>query len=162
MNTSASFNKLAEPSAKDFRLAAMNLLARREQSYQELITKLSIKFSIVEQHFLILLQEQCDRLREENLQSDERFTESFINSNKNSGKGPLMISQQLQQKGVALCLIEQGINVVDTEWADIAKSVYKKKYGGIPISDLKDKAKRFRFMQSRGFTLDHYSMLIDG
>jgi regulatory protein len=153
-----SFN--VENPARDVRLSAMNFLARREHSFHELLTKLNKKFLTSEYHSIALIEEQLQRLRRENLQSDERFTEAFINSKKNSGKGPLLIRQQLQQKGLSEALIEQGLETIADEWILIAESVYQKKFSTRKIADQKEKAKRIRFMQSRGFLSHHYMGLL--
>ena len=59
----------------EVRRAAMNLLARREHSFIELIEKLSRRFP--DRDFL---SSSLRVLTEQNLQSDERFAESFINA----------------------------------------------------------------------------------
>ena len=162
MSHSTQPNSLTvENPAKDVRLAAMNLLARREHSFQELLTKLSQKFLKSEYHPIVLIEEQLQRLQDESLQSDERFTEAFINSKKNSGKGPLAIRQQLQQKGLSPALIEMGLQAIEEEWFALAENAYEKKYSGKPIVDQKEKAKRMRFMQGRGFLSHHYIGLFD-
>ena len=59
---------------KDIRRSAMNLLARREHGFNELVLKLSQRFPKDR------AVEQVDRLQKEGLQSDDRFVESFLNS----------------------------------------------------------------------------------
>ena len=59
---------------RDIRFAAMSLLAMREHSVSELREKLSRKFPL---HPAI--NSVLDALAEQNLVSDKRFAESFIN-----------------------------------------------------------------------------------
>ncbi|MCR8923469.1 recombination regulator RecX [Dasania sp. GY-MA-18] len=150
-----------ENPSRDIRLAAMNLLARREHGYQELLTKLGSKFSKSEHHPPELITEQLQILREQGLQSDERFVEAFINSKKNSGKGPMVVRQQLQQKGLKSEQITLALEAVEDQWFALAQALYERKYQGQPIVDHKEKARRMRFMQSRGFSFDQFIHLLD-
>ncbi len=42
----------------------------------------------------------------------------------------------------------------DEDWFELAADVYAKKLANTPIEDRKEKARRVRFMVSRGFTPD--------
>ena len=162
MNGSPSSSSLTvENPQRDIRLAAMNLLARREYAYQELLTKLSQKFSKSEHHPQSMIEAQLQRLQDEGLQSDVRFVEAFINSKINSGKGPLLIRQQLQQKGVAADLVALGLEAVEEQWFDLAQQLYERKYRDRPLVELKERAKRMRFMASRGFMSHHFQHLLE-
>ncbi|MGK0441245.1 MAG: regulatory protein [Pseudohongiellaceae bacterium] len=149
-----------ENPCRDIRFAAMSLLARREQSFHELLTKLGNKFLKSEHHPPELIKEQLLCLRNEGLQNDQRFVTSFVNSKKNSGKGPNAVRHQLQQKGVSGDLIAMALKVVADEWQDLAQQLYERKYGESHATNLKDKAKRMRFMHGRGFSPEHYSALL--
>lgn len=151
----------AENPQRDIRLAAMNLLARREHAFHELLTKLTQKFSKSDHHPRPMIEGELCRLKEEGLQSDERFVEAFINSKKNSGKGPLVIRQQLRQKGISDEMMALQLEAIDDEWFELAKELYRRKYHDKQIADHKEKAKRMRFMQSRGFLSEHYAHLLD-
>ena len=161
MKTANANTLTVENPQRDIRLAAMNLLARREYSYRELLTKLTTKFSKSEHHPLVMIEEQLQRLCDEGLQCDNRFAEAFLNSKKNSGKGPLAIRQQMQLKGLSADLIARSLEAVEDEWFDLAEQLYARKYSGKPIGDYKEKAKRIRFMQARGFLSHHYSGLLE-
>ena len=152
---------VVENPQRDIRLAAMNLLARREHSFHELLTKLNKKFSKSEHHPEALVVEQIQRLSDEGLQSDERFVEAFINSKINAGKGPLVIQQLLKQKGLGNDLIALALEAVEHQWFDLAEELYQRKYYNKPLTDYKEKARRMRFMLSRGFHSKHFEHLID-
>ena len=153
----------------------MDLLARREHSFQELHAKLRNKFlnnfnnafadnprpepTDVE-NFEVLIEQQLLLLKEENLQSDERFVESFINGRKASGKGPLRIRQELEQKKVCPDLISTYLDDISDEWENIALDVYQRKFGRHQSSNYQEKAKRLRFMQYRGFGYELLSRVV--
>lgn len=161
MNTCDTSFATASTPAKTVRLAAMHLLARREHSFHELLQKLTSKFSDTSQFPLVLIETELQRLADEHLQSDERFVEAFVRSKKNTGKGPLHIQQSLKQKGVATQLIDAELAMAHHDWFAQAESVYDKKFRDIPILSPQEKAKRIRFMQSRGFMSQHYLSLLD-
>ncbi len=140
----------------------MDLLARREHACHELASKLSRKFSpfiesddcpLSSDQFHDVIAEQIQRLTEENLQSDERFVESFINGRKAQGKGPLRIRQELEQRRVSSELIEAYLDESDEQWQELARQVYQRKYGSADAVAYQEKSKRLRFMQYRGFSL---------
>lgn len=129
--------------------AALSLLARREHSKQELRNKLSRRFADKEK-----IDQQVTALEKSELQSEERFVEAFVRAKKNSGKGPKYIKQELRHRGVSEYLIASYVYENDEDWLESATLVYEKKFGATEIVDTKDKAKRIRFMVSRGFTPD--------
>ena len=143
-------------SPAEVRLAAMNLLARREHSLLELKKKLGKRFAD-EQVLLLELQ----RLANENLQSDLRFAESFVRLRAEQGKGPLRLTQEMRERGISDMDIEATMAAADIDWCAVAVEVFRKKFGESGAADLKEKAKRIRFMQYRGFSGDHYRRLID-
>lgn len=46
------------------------------------------------------------------------------------------------------------------DWFELVTQTYLKKYGDIAIKDPKDKAKRIRFLQSRGFSYDEIASVL--
>lgn len=135
----------------DIRRAAMNLLARREHSVGELRRKLRHRFPDD-----ALLDEQLSRLAEQNLQSDMRFAASYIRQRIYRGYGPLRLREELRQRGVRRTDIEQFIEEHEIDWCAHAMQVMLDKFGRLPPRDLKEAARRARFMQHRGFTAEHY------
>jgi regulatory protein len=135
----------------DIRLAAMNLLARREHSVWELRRKLRVRFPDD-----ALLDEQLSRLTEQNLQSDMRFAESYIRQRIERGYGPVRLREELRERGVSRTDIARLMAEVEIDWRAHAMQVMQNKYGGLPSRDIKEEARRARFMQHRGFTAEHY------
>lgn len=136
------------PSAGAIRFAAMNYLARREHSQNELRQKLAKRFAASE-----LLEAVLQQLKGEGLQSDQRFTQSFVAARMRKGQGPVRIANELRQKGVAPDLVEAALDLDEQEWNDLASSVLDKKYRR-PFNSIAEKAKQGRFLQYRGFTGD--------
>jgi len=140
----------------EVRLAAMNLLARREHSYKELQRKLFRRFNDRE-----VVEIQVRRLADENLQCDRRFAESFVRQGVFKGHGPVRVRQDLRQRGITETECEQAITACEVDWISLAEEVFAKKFGAMVSADLKEKARRARFMQYRGFYQDHYQHLLE-
>jgi regulatory protein len=139
----------------DIRLAAMNLLARREHTCRELQQKLRKRFPNAE-----LVAKELVRLTDENLQSDARFADAFLLARSNRGYGLVRVQQEMRDKGLSDIEIGLAIESAEINWVALAQDVYRKKYGDLPSSDLNDKAKRVRFMQYRGFDREEYQRLL--
>ena len=134
----------------DVRLAAMNLLARREHSQKELRQKLLKRFADA-----VIVDAQIERLAEENLQSDERFAQSYVRMRAMRGYGPVRIRQELRERGLRDDEIAVAFEALDDSWFDLAWSAFVKKFGEQPDGDVKARSRRDRFMQYRGFSRDH-------
>ncbi|WBA79688.1 regulatory protein RecX [Endozoicomonas sp. GU-1] len=134
-------------SVNDVRRAAMDLLARREHGFTELARKLSGRFPRE------LVLDALTRLREERLQSDDRFVESFVYSRQQRGYGPVRIKAELFQKGVDSELIGQYLLEQDDHWDELAKAVKERKFGASVPRDHKERARQTRFLAQRGFSM---------
>ena len=126
---------------------AVDLLSRREHSAQELSQKLQKKGFAENDIELAII-----RLQEENLQSDDRFTESFVNERIRRGHGPIKIMHELRQKGVAENMVENYVNAEEEQWLNLVQLQYQKKYANLKVRDYNEWSKRARFLQGRGFT----------
>lgn len=136
------------------RLAAMNALARREHSQAELAQKLVQKFPEHEQEIGAVL----DCLAAEGLQSDQRFAEAYCRAKSARGYGPHQVQNGLRVKGIAADLAVEVVDAMD--WLDLAAQAVAKKYGGKPCADVREKARRIRFLQYRGFTGEHIRQVL--
>ena len=129
------------------RMKAMDLLARREHSFFELKLKL-LKKDFKEEQVVSELHQLID----DNLLSDARFTEAFISSRKEQGKGPLRIESELQERGIDEALIASHLmDVDDNEWSKIACDALEKKLGKGKQVDYDKKLKFMRFLSNKGF-----------
>ena len=140
---------MAKP-IRTIRVAAMDYLSRREHATQELFQKLLSKGEYEADE----ISEALARLAEQDLLSDERFTEAFINQRINRGSGPLKIRAELRQKGVSDAMIGTFLDERDALWQESALTVRINKYGLERPSDLKETARQTRFLQSRGFSTE--------
>lgn len=143
------------------RRAAFDLLARREHSQQELVTKISRRFSRRPELGVTteLIQSVLMNITEEGLQSDQRYLESFIRSRIQQGYGPLRIAQELKQKKISAEQFESLLDSRSPEWIQRAKGVKERKFSSGKASDQKsfnnkERAKQMRFLQYRGYSLD--------
>ncbi|MCP5129787.1 MAG: regulatory protein RecX [Pseudomonadales bacterium] len=134
----------------------MNLLARREHSLGELRQKLRRRFDDEE-----IVESQLQKLVAENLQSDERYAESFARLRALRGYGPNRVRQELREKALSDIAIARAFEAAQFDWFALAEAAFLKKFGEPGKVDLKEKARRARFMQYRGFAVDHYQHLID-
>lgn len=146
--------------AKEIREACLRLLAMREHSKKELQQKLTAKgFSRDE------ALEVIDQLAREGLQDDARYAESYARSRILKGYGPIRILYELKQAGIDLDrgggqtgAGQTAFNLDDTvraaagSWAELLERVYRKKYSCERKMDIKEWARRSRFLMQRGFT----------
>ena len=141
---------------KEIRKKAMDFLARREYGQKELTKKLADKG-----YLRRLVEQEIQTLTDENLQSDDRFAESFVQSRINQGKGPVRIRLDLGQRGISDAVIEMAILESAADWHGLARDVRLRKFGAAEPADFKTKAKQMRFLQYRGFEQDHVQSAFD-
>ena len=128
---------------------ACNFLAKREHSRKELYYKLQHSCRDHE-----LLHDLLDKLAEEGLQSDARFTENFVHHRCQKGHGPQKIQQELQQRGIAPELIDNFLYADKYDWYELAARARRKKFGEELPQDYQIRAKQSRFLYSRGFNME--------
>ena len=128
---------------------AIAALSRREHSVLEMQRKLKNKGFEDDE-----ISASIARLIENNLLSEERFTESYINMRKRRGYGPLRIAQELSQRGVSEESFTDYLDRNNPEWRQVMKDQYIKKYGQQLATEYAEKARRAKYLQSRGFPLD--------
>jgi len=88
------------------------------------------------------------------LQSDQRFTETYLNSRLQKGYGPLRLRQELYERGIDDKLVDICIDNLDIDWRDVLHSVRQKKFGEKLPTKFNDQAREARFLQYRGFSAD--------
>ncbi len=130
------------------RRAAMDLLARREHSRRELADKLRGRFPPD------LLDAALDQLRDEGLQSDQRFAESFVRSRAQRGSGPQRIALELRQRGIPPEQVTQAMAAVEIDWHRQLRELSQRRFGTGPAPDARERARRWRFLQQRGFSVE--------
>ncbi len=126
--------------------AAVRILSQSEQTVRQMRTKL-LKRGFDAEEVEIVLQD----LQHQNLLSDERFSEQYVAFRINRGFGPVRIEQEMREKGVADDLAEQALDVYSEQWSDVMAKVLDKKFGGSPVLNFAERARRARFLEYRGF-----------
>ena len=134
-----------QPSSNEMRAFAYRLLGRREYSVFELARRIRQKWPDADG-----IQDLLDALVEENLLSDERFTESFVRFRIQRYQGPLKITAALRTKGVSGHLISRELDAYSEQWLDLAVEWLNRQ--NIGEIDFDAKKKYYRRLMSRGFT----------
>lgn len=135
------------PRPRSIRMVAMDFLARREHSEQELRQKLKTR-----DHDDDAIDRVLHALKRDGLQSDTRFTESFVNHRVNAAIGPNKIRYELRQKGIADSLADEYLNPFNSQWDEIMLRLQRRKFGAEVPSDYRERMKQARFLQNRGFS----------
>lgn len=137
-----------QPTAKTVHDYCLHLLARREHSRKELLTKCQKKgFAVAD--ILPVLNE----LSEKGYQSDTRYAQSYARSRLNKGYGGLAIAYQLKQQGIDDFDFNALLTENETDWLAQIERVYCKKFTEQQLPTAQEWAKRSRFLQQRGFSL---------
>ena len=106
-----------------------------------------------------MIEEELIKVRDEGLQSDARLAEALIRSRVGRGQGPVKIKAELRGKGLSDSEIELALEIGEFDWFQLIIQVSRKRYGEVPPSSAKERAKRSRFLQQRGFSFEHISSL---
>ena len=125
----------------------------RDSSEKEIYMKL-IKF--VESK--IRLNDEIEKLKNEDLLSDARFSEAYMRSRFNSGFGPVRIKYELSKKGVNKIFIDRALIETDLDWDQKMTDEYKKKCDSKRTKD-QNFLKISKFLLYRGFDLEKISKL---
>jgi regulatory protein len=132
--------------ARAARVAALNALARRDYSSEDLRLKLMEKgydASIV----LPLLEV----LRGEKLLDDQRYLENFVAYHATRGQGPLRIRVDLRRHGLQGPRVEEYLTAYP-DWITLLKKARQKKFGAKPAKNYAARQLEARFLGYRGFT----------
>ncbi len=130
------------------RHAAMDLLARREHTQQQLSDKLLARGYPRQE-----IDEALQRLASEGLQSDRRFAEAWLRQRRERGYGPARIRRELAERGVSSELID-AVMACDFDWDASMREQRRRKFGDELPDDYRERMKQARFLQNRGFSSD--------
>jgi regulatory protein len=143
-----------EPGEADLasvRRTALDLLARREHSQAELRRKLAAR-DLPE----ALVDDVLQALADGGMQSDVRYTEAFVYSRIQRGQGPLKIRQELRSRGISDQMVAEHLDSQDRDtWVARAEQVRQQRFGEAMPGDWASKVKQAKFLQQRGFALEH-------
>lgn len=125
---------------------AVELLARREYGYRELLRQLERR------GFDNELSVEClDALAKQGLQSDQRYAESYANVRAQKGYGPRHIRAHLSERGVDSDWIQLAFEELAFDWEERLAEAHTKRFGKTPPADYAEQTKRMRFLAQRGF-----------
>ncbi|MDX1571551.1 MAG: regulatory protein RecX [Xanthomonadales bacterium] len=144
---------MTERTARD---RALGWLARREYAREELAARLRRSGYSSED-----VERTLSELADAGLQSDDRYAESRIRARFNQGYGPIRIRLELQRFEVDESIIRRHLGSDEFDWFLSARKVLLKKYPR-PPGEWKDKARRLRYLASRGFDAEQTEHAMDG
>ena len=130
------------------RRRALDLLARREHSRQELARKLERAFDAG------LVGRILDALTQEGLLAEARFAAGFIRARARKGQGPVRIRAELAERGVDPGRIGAALAEADCDWLAIAIEVRARRFGPAAPQDYRERARQAKFLRYRGFGME--------
>lgn len=133
---------------------AVRYLARREYGIEELRRKLvqrGAQFDIVEQ-----VVADC---AEQDLVSDQRFTEMYVRMRIRRLFGPIKIRGELRQRGIPDHLVVAALQVDEETWFDAATAWADRRIHG--ELDFVEKSKIHRKLVNRGFSHGQANIALD-
>ena len=133
---------------------AVRYLTRREYGIEELRQKLIQRCSDP----AIAEKVVCD-LTEQDLVSDQRFTEMYVRTRMRRLFGPLKIRGELRRLGISDNLIGEAVPVEQETWFDSASQWAEKRCHG--ELDYAGRAKIYRSLMNRGFTHEQANVALD-
>jgi regulatory protein len=132
--------------ARAARVAALDMLARRDHSSGDLGRKLrDLGYDAA------LVGAVLERLLGEKLLDDSRYIDNFIRYHAARGQGPLRVRAQLRQVGLQGALIEDALGAFP-DWLGVARNARLRKFGPKSPESATDRARQARFLGYRGFT----------
>lgn len=138
----------------DVRDIAMRYLTRREYGIEELRQKLLQRDSDPD-----IAEKVVTDLVDENLVSDQRFTEMYVRMRIRRLFGPLKIRGELRSRGISEHLIAAAMPDGQETWFDVATQWADKRCHG--ELDYAGRAKFYRSLMNRGFTHEQANVALD-
>lgn len=128
---------------------ALSLVAKREYNSHTLSVKLS-QVGAPPAH----IDEVIQQFLEKRWIDESRYCELFMRAQLNKGHGLMRIKQDAQQKGIAQDVLNKALGTLEIDWFQLAREAYNKRFLNKPVADIKDKQKRIRYLQYRGFSME--------
>ncbi len=132
--------------ARAARVAALNALARRDYSAEDLRLKL-----LERGYDAAVVLPLLEALRGEKLLDDRRYLENFVAYRAARGQGPLRIRVDLRRHGLQGALVEEYLDAYP-DWIMLMSKARLKKFGAKPAKSFADRRLQARFLRYRGFT----------
>lgn len=128
---------------------ALNWLARREHSSQQMRQKLS-RIGCPADLADTLIRQLC----EEGLLSDERYAEMLSRTRFNRGFGPSRVRAELRSQGINDETIAEYTKLDEQILLEQARAALVKRFGDLCAKDQKSRAQQARFLAYKGFPSD--------
>jgi regulatory protein len=93
-----------------------------------------------------------DRLEGQGYLSDERFALEYVEGRRRRGFGPVRIRSELRERGVSEALLAGLLDEADDRWEAALGEAHRRKFGPEGPKDLRELARRARFLEYRGFS----------
>ena len=138
----------------EVREIAVGYLSRREYGVEELRQKLLQRGADSE-----IISRVVSGLADENLVSDQRFTEMYVRMRMRRLFGPMKIRGELRSRGITDFLVNEVMPSEQQAWFDIASQWVKKRCQG--ELDYAGRAKIYRSLMNRGFTHEQANVALD-
>ena len=133
---------------------AVRHLTRREYGIEELRQKLMQRGADS-----AIAENVVSALADENLVSDQRFTEMYVRTRMRRLYGPVKIRGELRSLGVSDYLITQEMPSEQETWFDNASQWAEKRCRG--KLDYQARSKIYRSLMNRGFTHEQANVALD-
>ena len=136
---------------------ALSLLAARDHSRGELARKLAARGFAAD-----AVDTAIDALAEAGLLDESRLAEAYVAERLRKGFGPLRIRRELRGKGLCDDLIEPHLRLSSGDWLDLIATAHAKRFGSDPATEAKERGRRGRFLEYRGFPTDLIARFLHG
>jgi len=133
---------------------AVRYLTRREYGIEELRQRLLQRGSDQ-----AIAEKVVSDLADENLVSDQRFTEMYIRTRMRRLFGPLKIRGELRSRGISDFLIAQELSFEQETWFENASQWAEKRCHG--ELDYAGRVKIYRALMNRGFSHEQANVALD-
>ena len=132
--------------ARAARVAALDALARRDHSCEDLRRKLLEKG-----YDGGVVSPLLEALAAEKLLDDRRYMENFVAYHAARGQGPMRVRMELRRHGVQGPPVEEYLASY-ADWLVHLRKARQKKFGAALPADYADRQRQARFLGYRGFT----------
>jgi regulatory protein len=105
-----------------------------------------------------VLEDLVDR----GLLREERMAEAYVAERVRKGFGPIRIRLELRQRGLVDQVIEPYLERSPREWLDSMCAAHDKRFGRALAADVKERARRARFLENRGFPVELIARFLNG
>jgi regulatory protein len=135
---------------------AVKLLASREHSRLELARKLAAR-----RYPSDVVETVLDDLERDDLLSEARLVDAYVAERLGKGFGPLRIRFELREKGLPDDLVEPHLDLGDERCMTLLRTAHNRRFGAEAPVDARERAKRGRFLEYRGFPARLIARLLD-